>query len=604
MTGNAQWRDATSAAEALTDADRRILQPLVRLPLIWEGAIERLLDLRGGASVYRCLARLREMGLVDEIRPALRAGRNPGLLYLTDLGIATVAVDRHLDSEHLARRARLRGTDLLARVPGVPHLLAAYQLLVALASARPGHARLVSWEQPWRRTVRRPGRAWQVSVRIPAHVVLSWAVGIIECFLIPDLATFSLRVYRSSLRRLLTLRRGFDGPLPTLVVATTDARRSAWNRLLEDIEAPSGSSSIDARVVTWRELRDDTTALRDVAVSAGSSVSSCARNLRLRAGEAKHPSRRIPQPVGPSLRHRESADWIEAGALAVTPQERMLLDLVGRHPFLPAASLATVLGWEVRRVRERRQRLLRLDLVRLLNAEEVGGWPGDDLTELTESGLRLVAAQHGLSLTGAIRFNGLAGGGPDCPTGTRQLLIRNLSHTVGADEIFVGLHQIVRAIGTSSDDDAVLEWRNAASCSRRRVRPDGYGMVRLSGQPYGFFLEYDRGTMSARDYREKWAAYYDYRDSRAFEHDYDGFPTVLVVTTSNAVEERIARTVRAVSVGRSPTLPILLTSEWRIARDPTNPRGLLGAIWCPPRARSRERIGWPAPMAGAKTGAP
>ena len=26
--------------------------------------------------------------------------------------------------------------------------------------------------------------------------------------------------------------------------------------------------------------------------------------------------------------------------------------------------------------------------------------------------------------------------------------------------------------------------------------------------------------------------------------------------------------------------------EWRIARDPTNPRGLLGAIWCTARARS------------------
>ncbi|MCC6178360.1 MAG: replication-relaxation family protein, partial [Chloroflexi bacterium] len=144
MTGNAHWRDATSAAGALTEADRRTLRLLVRLPLIWEGAIERLLDLRGGASVYRCLARLRERGLVDEIRPALRAGRNPGLLHLTDLGIAVVAIDQELDLEHLTRRARLRGVDLLARVPGLPHVLATYQLLVALASARPGQIELVS----------------------------------------------------------------------------------------------------------------------------------------------------------------------------------------------------------------------------------------------------------------------------------------------------------------------------------------------------------------------------------------------------------------------------------------------------------------------------
>jgi hypothetical protein len=282
----------------------------------------------------------------------------------------------------------------------------------------------------------------------------------------------------------------------------------------------------------------------------------------------------------------------------------MLLDLVGRHPFLPAESLATVLGWEVRRVRERRQRLLQLGLVRLLNAEEASDWPGDDLTELTESGLRLIAAQHGLSLTAAIHFNGLAGGGSECPMGTRQLLIRNLNHTVGADAIFVGLHRTVRVGFAWADGDAVLEWRNAAACSRRRIRPDGYGMIRLRGQLHGFFLEYDRGTMSARDYGEKWAAYFDYRDSRAFEHDYDGFPAILVVTTGNAVEERIARTVRAVSVGRSPTLPILLTSEWRVTRDPSNPRGLLGSIWRMPWARSRERTGWPAPTATVEAGSP
>ncbi|MCC7369267.1 MAG: replication-relaxation family protein [Chloroflexi bacterium] len=261
---------------------------------------------------------------------------------------------------------------------------------------------------------------------------------------------------------------------------------------------------------------------------------------------------------------------------------------------MPAESLATVLGWEVRRVRQRRQHLIQFGLVRLLGAEEIKSIPADDLTELTEAGLRLVAAQHGLSLTGAIRFNGLAGGSSARPFGTRELLTRNLNHTVGADGIFVGLHRIVRTIGTSADDDGVLEWRNAAACIRGRVKPDGYGMVRLHGQPHGFFLEYDRGTMSARDYGEKWGAYYDYRDSRAFEHDYDGFPTILVVTTSNAVEERIARTVRAVSVGRSPTLPILLTSEWRITHDPANQLGLLGPIWRTPFECLSDRCPWPS----------
>lgn len=56
MTGLAHWRDAHTAAEQLTGGDRRLLLLLARLPLIWEGAVERLHGLRGGASVYRRLS--------------------------------------------------------------------------------------------------------------------------------------------------------------------------------------------------------------------------------------------------------------------------------------------------------------------------------------------------------------------------------------------------------------------------------------------------------------------------------------------------------------------------------------------------------------------
>src|SRR4051794_26969132 len=119
MNGQARWRDVEAAARDLTESDRRMLLLLVHLPLIWEAAIERLYGLRGGASVYRCVARLRTMGLVGEMRPALRARRNPTLLYLTDLGIATVAADQRVDPNELARRARLRGIDLTDRVLGL-----------------------------------------------------------------------------------------------------------------------------------------------------------------------------------------------------------------------------------------------------------------------------------------------------------------------------------------------------------------------------------------------------------------------------------------------------------------------------------------------------
>jgi hypothetical protein len=73
MTRRDLWRDVEVTANRLTESDRRALLLLAHLPLIWEAAIERLYGLRGRASVYRCLARLRTMGLIADMRPALRS---------------------------------------------------------------------------------------------------------------------------------------------------------------------------------------------------------------------------------------------------------------------------------------------------------------------------------------------------------------------------------------------------------------------------------------------------------------------------------------------------------------------------------------------------
>jgi hypothetical protein len=158
--------------------------------------------------------------------------------------------------------------------------------------------------------------------------------------------------------------------------------------------------------------------------------------------------------------------------------------------------------------------------------------------------------------------------------------------------LFAGLHQTASRRAGMGRDDAVVEWRNGATCARGRVRPDGYGLYRLAGHHHGFFLEYDRGTMSARDYCEKLAAYHEYLASRRFARDYKGFPTILMVTTSNVAEERIAQAVRAAAVGRGCSLPVLLTCEWRICADPQNPDGMLGQVWREPGPDGAHRRAW------------
>jgi DNA-binding PadR family transcriptional regulator len=152
------WRDAETEAMRLPrrPADHQILQLLTHLPLAPERVLENLVGLHGGASLYRRLDRLANAGLVAAIRPPVQPGYAARLWYLTDLGLATVALDRRIQVEHLARRNRLRSANLLALLLELPYLLSAYDLLAAIATTWIGPPRLLAWERPWRRRYQRP----------------------------------------------------------------------------------------------------------------------------------------------------------------------------------------------------------------------------------------------------------------------------------------------------------------------------------------------------------------------------------------------------------------------------------------------------------------
>jgi hypothetical protein len=111
---------------------------------------------------------------------------------------------------------------------------------------------------------------------------------------------------------------------------------------------------------------------------------------------------------------------------------------------------------------------------------------------------------------------------------------------------------------------------------------------------FGFFLEYDRGTEKPGQCAAKLATYYRYRDSGAYRRDYDGFPTLLVVTTSDAAEARFTHQAYLAQqrYGGMP-LPMFLTTERRMQLHPEGP---LGPIWRRPgpswTAERSVRIGW------------
>jgi hypothetical protein len=127
------------------------------------------------------------------------------------------------------------------------------------------------------------------------------------------------------------------------------------------------------------------------------------------------------------------------------------------------------------------------------------------------------------------------------------------------------------------------------------MRPDGYGLLRLGRREYGFFLEFDRGTVHPAALRAKFAAYQRYMSSARVVRDYAGFPTVLVVTTGPGGEQRIVDAVVAVNTAYAAPLPVLVTTTEWIAADAD---GILGPIWLRPGRTSRLR--WPCEPDGSE----
>jgi hypothetical protein len=404
------------------------------------------------------------------------------------------------------------------------------------------------------------------------------------------------------LHQLHALRRAV-GELSRLVIATSSQRAGAWEELLEDVARSHHEAPLRTWIARWGTLDADLEELLDVDKPRPMSAQTAAHPVHTPRLLTPRADAAIPRLVGnltsDVVRPRTKAARLGRLALHLTPSDATILDVVGRHPFLPLDGLAIALGWSTGRTRRQRDDLIRRGLARLPSAITNRGGTLE-LVELTVDGLRLAAARLGFPLNVAVQVEGLAGGGPGAPIGNRQSLAKNLTHTLGADAVFTQLYWLAARSDASDSDDELALWDGPGACSHRRVRPDGHGVYRRADDEFHFFLEYDRGTSGVRPLVRKLNAYYEYLETGRFQRDYPCFPVVLVVATSNAAESRFARAVRAASVGRYAYLPLLLTTEWRIHDDPANHDGLLGPIWRESDAPFDQRRRWieDTPVAG------
>jgi Replication-relaxation len=555
--------------------DQRLGQLLAQLPLAPLKVLAPFVE-TPTSTLHRHVEHLVDAGLIGSVASPLPGHGRPGrLLYLSRDGLSATNSDG-VEPSGLARKLALRGGDgVVPRIPREwPKLLAAYELLSLLAARGPGSARLCRWEWPWRRIVPRYAgtRKAPLVVRLPAGAAVTWITrdGTVtrEYVLLPDTGGLAMPAIRAALGHLARYHATSEAPPRTLAIATTTSRRAAgWEALVNSVCSQRGLPRLNVEIPTWTELRHAAVRVESRSNVFRESPRSAAALRNPRA----HPPVEQRTCLPPPGRNDASQNYARLGQL-----DYAVLELIARHPFLPTAMIGDLLGdRDAACARTRRAALLVHELVRVVPGHEVEppALARLGLLETTRAGLEMVAAQVGLPLMAAVHHHGLAGGGPDAPLGPRAALLRHLPHTLGADRVFA---TIARAARTHPSGGALLEWRGPAACAHGRLRPDGYGLLRLGAGHYGFFLEFDRGSMHAGRLRGKFAAYHRYAASTEAARSYAGFPTVLVVCTSPGGEQRIARAVAASDVGCGRRLAVLLTTTGWLDGAPAGPRG---AVW-------------------------
>jgi hypothetical protein len=579
--------------DALDGVDEQLVELVARLPLAPVSIVASLVG-EGTSTAHRRVRNLLDRGLLTALAAPVRGtGRPARLLSPTQFGLDSLARCRGMEPWALLERlnpGNARAARLMAELPG---LLAAYELLALLASSGPGVATLLAWERPWRRVFRpRAGRADHALpvVRLPAAATLTWTsheetVGG-GFALVPDTGGLALPAMRPVLSRLADHQATSLEPLDMIVIATTSSRRAtAWLKLLETVSQARNTPALGARVVLWDELR--------AAVQGRSSATALPIT---RAGHSHarweqmldRPDRTVPDANrGPGSDRVFRVPPVRCTVPVTTPLDRVVLDLVGRHPFMARNTLAALVGRDSSWVRARETTLVDRGLLRVVHADEVTTpeLRRQHLVELTRRGLEILAAHLGLPLGTAVRHHGLAGGGPVRPVGPRAALLAHLAHTVEADAVFA---HFARALAVHPAGGALMEWRGAAACAHRAFRPDGYGLVRVGQHQHGFFLEFDRGTMRPDRLRAKFAAYHRFRAGHRAPRSYAGFPTLLVVTTGPGAEQRLARALQAAEAGQGSSLSALLTTTGMLE---TAHHGPLDQVWRTP-ADPRRRRAW------------
>ena len=575
-----------------------LLSLIAHLPFIGERSLRLLFGHRGPGSIDRRLRFLLESDLVATVSLATSDGRPARLFHLTDLGLATLAYGRHRDVSQLARRYGIDRAGLHALIPRLPIVEATYDLIGALTFALGTDGTRARLERPWRRRFGTLTSKAPVAVELPVRVAFPSTGGTLDCLLLPDLGTFVPHHHRHMLRKLMWFRR-LSGSLPLLVISTGDECTGAsWLRVMDDLAHEQGDLPLSAIVLDPSDTGD----IRQRAAAFVTREASPIPGRRWKAMRRIANDEAVPEVVGnPLLKETDSV----RSDLTLTPEDRAVIDVIGRYPLLLQKDVCVLRECSREEAQRRCERLIRLEFVRKGPPPRDPKETGEEdkyqqaiqaphvekayVLQLTKNGFKAGAGKSALPIE-VVRRKLHGADGTTQQKKREGRLFAQFDHTRGVVRFFTGLIEQAAFHRTLGEDDALLDWQSEAFCSRRGLWPDGYGVYKRHGHRFGFFLEYDRATERRDEYERKFTAYYEYRDSGAYQRDYNGFPTILMVTSAtNAAERLIADAARSAGMGHPALLPLLLTTSWQL-RNSRNPDGPLGKIWR--TAASPERRYW------------
>jgi hypothetical protein len=269
----------------------------------------------------------------------------------------------------------------------------------------------------------------------------------------------------------------------------------------------------------------------------------------------------------------EEREVIALLGLRLTPCHWSIVRLLLAHPLLSDEELAAFLNLHLKSVRCSLYGLHRLGCLESIPTRVGKRW------NLRERGLHLLATASHIDIRNIAVLSDEAADGETSTVSCRgeAWLLQHMEHTAGIYGFFATLaHAARQQLGQK-----LCWWETGAACERRyqireqwhNLRPDALAAYRAGSKQVRFWLEWDRGTMNARDLATKFISYAQYIDSREWAREWSTLPWLVCIAPDIAQERRVQRVAQA-NLAHNLGMVVWTTTEV-LLRD----RGPLAPIW-------------------------